>query len=109
MFEEANETTIMWEKKKNNKMKKRKRRRRGRRKRGKSRRRKGKNEQKEKRGKREGGNNSKNDLGSVRRIKFLTVICLMGMKSALCLTRSKILASCGLMKASSETQTHTVV
>ena len=31
-----------------------------------------------------------------------TVICFIGMKSALCLTRSKILASWGLMKASSE-------
>lgn len=32
----------------------------------------------------------------------LTVICFSGMKSALCLTRSKILARWGLMKASSE-------
>lgn len=32
---------------------------------------------------------------------FLTVICFSGMKSALCLTRSKILARWGLMKASS--------
>ena len=32
----------------------------------------------------------------------LTVICLIGMKSALWRTRSKILASCGFMKASSE-------
>lgn len=31
----------------------------------------------------------------------LTVICFNGMKSALCLTRSKILARWGLMKASS--------
>lgn len=31
-----------------------------------------------------------------------TIICLEGMKSALCRTRSKILASWGLMKASSE-------
>lgn len=31
----------------------------------------------------------------------LTVICFSGMKSALCLTRSKILARWGLMKASS--------
>lgn len=31
----------------------------------------------------------------------LTVICFRGMKSALCLTRSKILARWGLMKASS--------
>lgn len=35
-----------------------------------------------------------------------TVICLIGMKSALCLTRSKILASWGLMKASSEIKKH---
>lgn len=38
------------------------------------------------------------------RNRKLTVICLIGMKSALCRTRSKILASWGLMKASSETQ-----
>lgn len=35
---------------------------------------------------------------------FLTVICFSGMKSALCLTRSKILARWGLMKASSRRQ-----
>lgn len=34
----------------------------------------------------------------------LTVICFSGMKSALCLTRSKILARWGLMKASSGRQ-----
>lgn len=33
---------------------------------------------------------------------YFTIICLEGMKSALCRTRSKILASWGLMKASSE-------
>lgn len=33
---------------------------------------------------------------------YCTIICLEGMKSALCRTRSKILASWGLMKASSE-------
>lgn len=36
----------------------------------------------------------------------LTVICLIGMKSALCLTRSKILASWGFINASSETYTN---
>lgn len=35
------------------------------------------------------------------RPRLLTVICFSGMKSALCLTRSKILARWGLMKASS--------
>ena len=34
----------------------------------------------------------------------LTIICFSGMKSALCLTRSKILARWGLMKASSGRQ-----
>lgn len=35
-----------------------------------------------------------------------TIICLVGMKSALCRTRSKIFASSGLMKASSREKTH---
>lgn len=40
--------------------------------------------------------------GRCRGSPFRTVICLDGMKSALWRTRSKILASWGLMKASSE-------
>lgn len=36
---------------------------------------------------------------------MFTIICLVGMKSALCRTRSKILANWGLIKASSEGRT----
>lgn len=41
---------------------------------------------------------------AARRPPRLTIICFSGMKSALCLTRSKILARWGLMKASSGRQ-----